>query len=557
MAKMVPSRIPELLLNDAKRGAERAVYEKLQESLGDDFAVYWSRPWHRFNPDGTSRDGEVDFVVGHPDLGVLALEVKGGIVSCDDQGQWRSKSRSGAVYNLTRSPLQQAMEGKHALKTALKGMRILERRSLNLCHGAILADSSRPRHGFGPDAPLELFAFGNDMVDNRLGEWVWETLQRGAAARDKLGPEGMRALHEVVAANFELRPHLARSLQQDMRSIELLTREQAYLLDALAGNRQMAIAGAAGTGKTLLALEKAMRCAENDERTLFCCYNAPLAMHLRDLVGEVSDLTIASFHELCGKLAQAAGNPVAGNKDAAFYNQILPDALEQAVQSRPDLRFDAIIIDEGQDFHRNWYDALRFALRDLSYGSLHVFYDDNQRIYGSDNSLIDELPQASFRLNRNLRNTKSIHQALSPWYDKRGVFSAGPKGEAVEWTAAKSREAGYTAVSAYVSDLIGSGQLESNDIAILTGGSREACALFSQEKIGGAYPTLAGQPKASNRIVCDTVRRFKGLEKKCVVLIDIDRIQGDELIYVGLSRPSVLLKVVGLPADIERLQAIA
>ena len=84
MAKMIPSRIPELLLSDVKRGAERAVYEALQYQLDDQYTVYWSRPWHRFNPNGTGRDGEVDFVVGHPDLGILSLEVKGGIVSCDD-----------------------------------------------------------------------------------------------------------------------------------------------------------------------------------------------------------------------------------------------------------------------------------------------------------------------------------------------------------------------------------------------------------------------------------------------------------------------------------------
>jgi len=557
MAKMVPSKIPELLMNDPKRGAERAVYEALRDDLSVDFVVYWSRPWHRFNPDGTSRDGEVDFVVGHPDLGVLALEVKGGVVSCDDQGQWRSKSRSGAVYNLKRSPLQQAMEGKHALKNALKNMRVLERRHLNLTHGAILPDSSRPSNGFGPDAPLELFAFGNDMAANRLGNWVQETMERGAGASDKLGLEGMKALHEVVAASFELRPHLARSLQQDMRSIELLTREQAYLLDALEGNHQLAIAGAAGTGKTLLAVEKALRCAEAGERTLLTCYNAPLAVYLKGLVGDVENLTISGFHELCGKLAQSAQIPLDGVKDGAFYEAVLPATLEQAIQIRPDLAFDSIVIDEGQDFLRGWYDALRFSLKDMTEGRFHVFYDDNQRIYGSELSVVDLLPQASFRLNRNLRNTKAIHAALTPWYDQRGVVSAGPKGEPVDWTPVKSRDAAYTAASVFVSELIGTGQLAADEIAILTGGARENCTLFGQARIGGAEPISASDPGNRKGIVCDTIRRFKGLEKKCVVLIDLDRIREDELIYVALSRPSILLKVIGSPADLDRLQETA
>jgi hypothetical protein len=44
------------------------------------------------------------------------------------------------------------------------------------------------------------------------------------------------------------------------------------------------------------------------------------------------------------------------------------------------------------------------------------------------------------------------------------------------------------------------------------------------------------------------------LEAKCVVLVDIDQLIDDELIYVALSRPSLLLRVIGLPADLLRLK---
>lgn len=554
MSKMVPSEIPEMLLNDPKRRAERQVYQSLDQELGGDFTVYWSRPWHRFRPDGTGRDGEVDFVVAHASFGVLALEVKGGRVSCNDQGQWVSVSSSGTPYNLKRSPVAQAMEGKYELIKRLKQVAALSKRHLNICHGVVLPDNSRPAKALGADAPLELFAFGNEIGAGKLGDWVRETLMRGANACDPLGPEGMKALHEIIAAEFELRPHLASALAHDMKKIELLTAEQAYVLESLAGNPQMAIAGAAGTGKTLLALEKAMRCAKAGDRTLLTCFNNALAAHLKGLVGEVENLTIAGFHELCGKVAHQAKVSVPDLQGPVFYSKTLPNALEQAMQARPDLAYDAIIVDEGQDFDREWYDTLRLSLKDMDASTFHVFFDDNQRIYGGAQSFVDELPKLSFRLIRNLRNTRAIHRCLTPWYDARGAISAGPAGQPVDWIEVKSKEQAYTNASAFVADLIKTAQLQASDIAILTGGARDKCGLFSHAQIGGAVPISASDLRGKNRIWCDTARRFKGLEAKCVVLVDIDQLIDDELIYVALSRPSLLLRVIGLPADILRLK---
>lgn len=556
MAKMVPAQIPDLLVNDRKRRAERIVYEALANELSDDFVVYWSRPWHRFRQDGTGQDGEVDFVVAHPDLGVLSIEVKGGTVSCDDQGQWRSRSKGGVVYNIS-NPVFQAAKGKHRLLELLKKHRKLNRRFLHLCHGVVLPDNSRPSHDLGADAPLELFAFGNDFAVKKIGAWVRARLESGANACDPLGPDGMRILHEIVASSFELRPHLAASLAQDMKQIELLTSAQSHLLEALEGNRQMAVAGAAGTGKTLLALEKAMRCSQSGQRTLLTCFNNALAAYLKRLVGDVENLTIASFHEFCGKMAHAANISLPNENVVSFYDDILPSSLERALSENAQLRLDAIVVDEGQDFRDHWLYALQLSLNDTDNGCFHVFYDDNQRIYGGDQGFIEALPKAKFRLNRNLRNTKSIHRSLLPWCGARDIISVGPRGEPVQWTEAKGRDQAYTYASAFVSDLVKTEQLRVEDIVILTGGTRKDCALFGQATIGGAKLVTASEANQAGSIVCDTVRRFKGLETRCVVLIDIDQLRSDELIYVALSRPSLLLKVIGPAVDIERLnQAI-
>ena len=164
MAKMVPSEIPELLLADPKRRAERHVYQSLDRELGGDFTVYWSRPWHRFRPDGTGRDGEVDFVVAHADLGVLAIEVKGGTVSCNDQGQWVSVSGSGTPYNLKRSPVTQAMEGKQSATEQIAPDTLLGFANQNLGNMVLAGNPQQGRQkrsslggrDFGPQFPGQL-----------------------------------------------------------------------------------------------------------------------------------------------------------------------------------------------------------------------------------------------------------------------------------------------------------------------------------------------------------------------------------------------------------------
>ncbi len=430
-------------------------------------------------------------------------------------------------------------------------MVVMEIDALYNVHGVILPDSARPNRSLGADAPLELFAFGDDL--ERLGEWVKLRFQEGSGAGEGIGQDGMLALQGILAARFELRPHLAHTLSEDQRRIESLTQEQSWILDALEDNTQLAIPGAAGTGKTILALEKAMRCTESGMRTLFVCFNNALASHLKRVAGEHEGLTIGGFHEFCGVIAQKAGITIPEAASKLVFERLLPEALLNAIDNSPDWRFDAIVIDEGQDFRDDWLDTLRLCLKDPEESPFYVFYDDNQRIYNSDQEFIAALPKMSYRLSRNLRNTKAIHKVLTPWYDKR-VTPAGPAGVAVEWHVCKDPQQAHAKASTIAADLIRNKQLRPDEIAMLTAVKWENCGLFAKERIGGALIARANDARSDKALIGDTIRRFKGLEAKCVIVIDIDQLTEPELIYVALSRPSVLLHVVGGSEDISRLK---
>ncbi|MBX3038563.1 MAG: NERD domain-containing protein [Anaerolineales bacterium] len=56
--------------------------------MGSNFVIFYNVAWQA-RRDGYTRDGEADFVIAHPDYGVLVLEVKGGGVTYDAiTGQW-------------------------------------------------------------------------------------------------------------------------------------------------------------------------------------------------------------------------------------------------------------------------------------------------------------------------------------------------------------------------------------------------------------------------------------------------------------------------------------
>lgn len=554
MATMHPSRIPDYVLREPYREAEISVYEALRGSLLDGWHIYYSRPWLGLTPDGEEREGEADFVVAHPDRGFLVIEVKGGAVSRrPETEEWVSRNRHG-ITNRIKDPVQQASRSKHALLAKLKDQPGWNARYITARHGVVLPDCSRPRYVLGANMPLWLFAFSEDL--DRIGEWVESRLRRQEDEQDApgrgLGQDGMQVLHRLLAAGFELRPSLARVLRDDRREVERLTREQCDILNSLEGFPQMTVAGGAGTGKTLLALEKACRLAENGARVLLTCYNEALGEHLARLTDEFPTVTAGGFHSVCGRAARAAGVEVRGS-GRELYDRALPDALLEAVSVREEFKFDAVVVDEGQDFRDGWLTVLRLCLRDSDGGHLYVFHDDNQKVYSHSGGWLKELPQARYQLTRNLRNTRAIHLGSKPWYGGKATRSAGPEGVPVEWHVAKRKEDLATMVKGAVTDLTGRQKVPAGDVAILTGGGVDGNPIVSRGTVSGVPFVPAGKG-SDGRLVFDTVRRFKGLDRPVVLLADVEKLTEPELVYVALTRPTVLLMVFGTQAAVDRIK---
>ena len=90
-----------------------------------------------------------------------------------------------------------------------------------------------------------------------------------------------------------------------------------------------------------------------------------------------------------------------------YYEHYLPRTLKRLAKIQPvGELFDAIVVDEGQDFGALWWESVLVCLKDAAAGGLYVFMDDDQRIFGREGRPPIEAPP--FVLNENLRNTKQI-----------------------------------------------------------------------------------------------------------------------------------------------------
>ena len=109
-----PPVLPREMREDPRRQAEIRVYDRLRDQL-EGFTVFYHCPWYDENAAHGSRDGEADFVVAHPHWGFVVLEVKGGIVSRDENTRiWRSRNKQGRVFEI-KNPVEQALVSKHVI----------------------------------------------------------------------------------------------------------------------------------------------------------------------------------------------------------------------------------------------------------------------------------------------------------------------------------------------------------------------------------------------------------------------------------------------------------
>jgi hypothetical protein len=559
MSKFYPERFPEVKKDDPRYQTEYEVYSLFQRVLGENWFVFYNVNWVGMRTQsGGMEDGEIDFLLAHPEKGILIVEVKGGGVEYDSKlGKWFTVNRAGEKIEI-KNPFEQAKVNKYHIIEKLKETPYLKDRRILIGTCVFFPSLTQISNFLGSSYPSEIVLTMGDenmipqKLEKILGYWKSDSQNTVVPEMDT-----MKRLELLFGKSFSFTQSLGSYLSMVKDKIIELTEEQYSLLENLESNSKMKISGGAGTGKTMLAIEKAKRLAEEGIQTLFVCYNANLANHVSSSIGKKPNLFVKSFHSLCKYFDQLALAEMGNGRridydqhDPIFYNEILPKRLLDSL-SEVLMRFGAIIVDEGQDFMKNWWVPLELLLSLPEKGIFYIFYDERQKLY--DTELHFPFPKQimSFNLNKNLRNTKAIFEFASK-YEKIKTISHkhAMEGEPVERVECKDISFLRNELTRRLQKLIINEKISKDKIAILSVAGIHKDSNLGEAKALSAFALTNELALWGEKIFYDNVRRFKGLEADYVFLVDIDSKSRpisfwEELMYVGITRARAKLVLFG------------
>jgi Nuclease-related domain/AAA domain/UvrD-like helicase C-terminal domain len=543
--------------------AERHVHDLLRGALPPEYVMLQNVAW-LVRDHGVEREGEADLVIAHPDRGFLTVEVKAGPIRRDSQGRWWAGSGQ-----LDRSPFQQAADSHHSLVAKLKEIPAWQA-GLDPIAGHAVAfpnvdlASLDAKILIGTDADPELILdkallAPHPQRNEKLRDWVDRCFELwDSGARRGPGAQGVALLTSMVTSPLELRSLLRSEIADGNREVVRLTDEQLYVLNTLRGVRRAAVVGGAGTGKTMLAIAKAKQLATEGFETLLVCFNSPLARLLgdetRDVAARTGHLQVRTFHQLAEDLGREAGTlpdkpePVT----AEWFAETLPGGLDEAI-GKLGPRYHAIVVDEGQDFDGGWLASLEGLLHGGREDVLYVFHDPAQSIFRDDQT--GELGLTEYPLDFNCRNAQPIHELIQP-LSKGGLASVARRrdGRPPELITAEGNAETIEALRKVLHRMVETEGVAPGSIAVLTGLGLEHSAVWTHRRYGnqvlwnGAFDDagrllgLAADdvPEPPKDVVlCESIRRFKGMERPVVVFCEVPRDDPerlDRLLYIAASR---------------------
>lgn len=533
----MPRCIPESL-DSAAPASEHKVFEKLREALPDSW--YLLPGLRNIRPATESHDfaeRESDFVIYAPGWGFLVLEVKGGGVYRDESG-WFSRDRTGN-HNRIKSPGQQAQSNAHGIAQYLRNHPQYRQAQVPRFGWGIALPDSEASGVLSPDLPRALILDRGDLEADDLAARVRELMKAAGLRNEQPALREAANFLKAVAPNLDLTPSLAASIRSDEPVLVRLTKEQAQMLEVMDGNNRVGVRGGAGTGKTMVALERARRQAAKDRRVLFLCFNRPLAEHLRQVAPEIE---VATFHELSQRMAESAGLewkvPLESDEAPRFWAETTAELMLDAAGLLPEQRYDDIIVDEGQDFRELWWTAIDELLRDRASSTLWVFYDPKQDLYGGDP--VEGLDLVKGNLTYNCRNTKAIASHVSDLVDGAGKPAPfAPDGVPVETIDCVDESAMQQDLSRTLQRLRHGEKLAAAQIIVLSPFAPAKSRIFQKRQYGNMKLVELGDELDHSSIRFSSLHRFKGLEADVVILVEISEGKpycSNTHLYVGASR---------------------
>ena len=565
MATMIPGT---QALDDFNWSAGEQRLYALLELLPDTYYIFHSARWNekRRRSELSAREyiewREADFVVFYPPRGIIVFEVKDGNITYTREMGWVQTNRKTGEGKMIDPMVQAQVSMFHFRKLLQKKMQTSSPYEVTAAVWFTSADKSSMTGSLPNNYQEQAVLWANDMASPEQAEMAIQRVFT-LCNQQKISPDPQitQKVLDVLAPEFGAFASVRSTRLAAQAMFLKMTREQSYLLDYLEEQQIAAIQGCAGTGKTMLAIQKAQRLAER-ENVLFLCFNLFLKNFLQENYAR-DNLTITNLDSLF-VLKTGKELPMGSARSQEKDDQILEFLLEWKDFG---LDYQHVVVDEGQDFNSDHLQAL-YAIAQERGGCFYVFYDKYQFVQGQ------EFPQwihdmdCRLVLTRNCRNTKEIAitstrpvgidesrikmrleaQESVGFVTKPKLYIVRDKAAIIEYLDAlitKYLNAGIPRESIVVLSMKSTGS------SILTEGD---FALSAQNRLANA--------KEKGRILFTTVRKFKGLEAEVILCIDIDAAtfsseRQRNVFYVGTSRAQSYLEMLALLPNEDAENALA
>jgi hypothetical protein len=504
MAQMIPAYGP------AETGSkgEIQVYHLLKAGLSDEFTVVHSLPWLcaavREIDAQYAPTGEIDFLVIHRRLGVLVLEVKGGIHKV--HGSVFVHATSGKKTYVAA----QTRRNVHGLARWLgsdPALRVRIGYGFVFPHsvfgeaeiGVALRDVSVP-------SPQAIFVDRSGLID--LAQRVQAIMEHwwNALGKRQLTEAVHQRLLQTLCPEFDGTPNWAARVDYDNKHWLRLTQEQAAVVEAAERQHRIVVTGWPGTGKTVIAVELARRAIASGRRVLFLTFNKLLGEYLHSEIGSGQG-DVGSWHAWCSKWAWQTGGRSTGPD---WLDRGCLEAAKEAEASPGFRPFDVLILDEAQAFRKEWCEWLSTY---FMAGRVIAFCDETQVFSFEKNPLsVGELctifgTKAPFSLTIALRSPKAVLNHL-----QRVRLPAFQLHSPREHDEQGLKELVVPDVEAAVLDLLNRFESEGinpSDVAVLT--------KYTPMELVGRTATF------------ETVSRYRGMEAPIVIVAGAESMDDVEL----------------------------
>ena len=538
MAHITPTDWQHL---DCLNDEEKATLSWLGEALPDDYQLFAGLGWAASHGGGGAYFGEIDVAVLAPSGKVLLIEQKNGGLSIDNgdiikRYNNQPKSVLSQIRRSVDAIKRQWTDQQHTTPLPVEYLVYLpDYRVHDISAVSVQAERvvDRTRSNELPDIIRNLL---DGDADPTLHQQVLDFLHSTAAITQDPDIASLR-----VDQRYQTEGH---ALTRTLRRLQL-------------SPWRIKVCGCAGSGKTLIGQSLFRDARQRGERTLYLCYNRPLADGLARSLRSLSNvMTVDRLTELL-PLANDNFDPAGGYDAFEIRRQRL---LAKPVQEEH--QYDLIIVDEGQDFSASQAQLVEHLLKPD--GRLLWLEDANQNLYQRESHAPQTTAQLS--LQENYRSAREIVGAINQVLklDPQDIPASPISGSSPALHEAGMDDQTQPTIDA-INTLLERG-FKLDDITVLSYHGYASSALLSRDQLGpwrtrrftSRYDSNGNQQYTDGELRVESLHRFKGLQSPAVVLSEIDFDEMDDesrrRLYVGMTRAKLALALVLTPEAMRALE---